>query len=279
LPSAKVTVAVRPENCRQDIAEACTVFGPPPTIYFPDVEYLFSGGQGTDAERESVYLNFLHELGHVYDFTQTVHAYRRPFLRILRLPLEESSRGAAADLTHRVRPSSWMHAGSAQPDELFAMAYSYCAAGLDFSELRATIHGVYWGYGYDPTRRQYEAICSLLRGQDARRRAKPTRPSHAPTRPQPRAGALQPPPGSPLLPPPSVKLPQPPPLDRRRPPACTAPGRSASGAAPARRPPAAARETARSRRAGGPARSRACAGASRSGAMCPGGSRPTRADA
>jgi len=151
-------VTVRPQNCWQDIAEACTLLGSPPTIYYPDVEYLFRG-QGKDAEREAAYLNFLHELGHVYDFTQPRHPYRVRFLRIMRLPLA----GSAAELTRRMRPAGWMQAGLAQPDELFAMAYSYCAAALDFPTVKAIIHGVYWGYGYNPTRWQYNATCRLLR--------------------------------------------------------------------------------------------------------------------
>jgi hypothetical protein len=127
VPTTKAAVVVLPEGCRQENAEACTVLGPAPTLYFPDLEYLFRG-QGSDVEREAVHLNFLHELGHIYDFTTARHPYRARFLRIMRLPLV----GSAAALRRRARPAGWMQAGQAPADELFAMAYSYCAAGLDF---------------------------------------------------------------------------------------------------------------------------------------------------
>ena len=159
VPTAPITLTVRPEACWQFRAEACTMFGASLALEYPDLEYLWSGAQGSAAAREAAHLNFLHELGHVYDFTQRVHPYRPRFLRILGIQDAESAR-AQGRLS---RPAGWLVSGQLQPDELFAMAYSYCADGLTYAAAQQTMRNVYWGYGYAPTRRQYDAICKLLR--------------------------------------------------------------------------------------------------------------------
>ena len=49
------------------------------------------------------------------------------------------------------------------PDEQFAQAYDYCAEGMSYSATEATMLDTYWGFSYDPSRRQYREACELIR--------------------------------------------------------------------------------------------------------------------
>ena len=37
------------------------------------------------------------------------------------------------------------------PDEQFAQAYDYCAEGMGYEEMQATMRSTYWGFSYDPS--------------------------------------------------------------------------------------------------------------------------------
>jgi hypothetical protein len=141
VPTANATITVVPTSCPEGEVEACSTTTGPFQLYMPD------GG----AQEEATHLNFLHELGHVFDFSARTHRYRARFLSIMHF-------GGTA----------WMDS-EVQPDELFAMAYSYCAAGLDFPRMKYALRHIYWGYGYSPTARQYRQTCALLRQAYAER--------------------------------------------------------------------------------------------------------------
>lgn len=86
---------------------------------------------------------FLHELGHVYDFTKTMKPWQRLAFRVI---------------MRDFRP--WMSTKTQTGmSEKFADAYANCALGLEPSDPLYPITG----YNYKPTTIQSHLICNMLR--------------------------------------------------------------------------------------------------------------------
>jgi len=169
MPAGGGVVRIRPENCMAMEAEACTYWTTAPTfvMYFPDLEYLWTEPHHSEAERASTALNFYHELGHVLDFGLPRHAYRVSWFRIMHYQAPGSAR-QLRELVSERSPSLWLSALDAEgaeviPDEQFAQAYNYCAEAMSYQQVQATMAGIYWGFSYDPSRRQYREACELIR--------------------------------------------------------------------------------------------------------------------
>jgi hypothetical protein len=101
----------------------------------PVIEFDFPEG----SDRYSHY-EFVHELGHVFDYLYMNGRERATFEGIMGL-----------------RGRWW--AGADPPGEKFAMAYSFCALGAR-NPARSR---EYWGYDYLPTVRQHRRVCALIR--------------------------------------------------------------------------------------------------------------------
>jgi len=168
MPAGQGVVEVTPENCLAMQAEACTYWTHAPTfaMYFPDLEYLWSEAGHSDGERESTALNFYHEVGHVLDFSLRRHSYRPKWFEIMRYQAPATARQARELAGPRNAPL-WLSALDAEgeeviPDEQFAQAYDYCAAGMGYRQMEATMRTTYWGFSYDPSPRQYREACRLI---------------------------------------------------------------------------------------------------------------------
>jgi hypothetical protein len=98
----------------------------------------------------------LHELGHVYDLTVLGEADRRAFLRIMGLPASRS----------------WWK-GQTPPAEWFAEGYSWCARYARIVSIKR-----YAIYHYNPTPRQHQRLCALIK-----RAAHDNRPPASPKAP------------------------------------------------------------------------------------------------
>ena len=170
MPTGDGVIQVVPENCMQMQAAACTYWTNAPhfVMYFPDLAYLWTQSGYSEGERESTWLNFYHELGHVLDFGLPRHGYRLKWFSIMHYEAP-SSRRRARELVNTRNPRLWLSALGAEgevviPDEQFAQAYNYCARGMNYAAVQATMHGTYWGFSYDPSRGQYAEACQLIRG-------------------------------------------------------------------------------------------------------------------
>ena len=160
VPTAPVTVKVHLHDCTKYGVAACTDANSRPMIMvFPDLGYLFDPGfQDTRlaADQLETHLNFMHELGHVRDYSFRRHAYRRKFMRILRL-----SSGL-----HGVKPSwdaAYNRGGQLiYPYEQWAMAFADCSVFSDALPWQVA-HVVYPGYDFYPTAGEYTKLCSLIR--------------------------------------------------------------------------------------------------------------------
>ena len=170
MPTGQGVIEIVPENCMQMEAEACTYWSQAPrfVMYMPDLEYLWSEPGHKEAELEGTYLNFYHELGHVLDFGLSRHGYRLAWFQIMHYR-RPASHGEVAELVNTREARAWFAAvdgrgRSVIPDEQFAQAYDYCAAGMGYSEMEATMRGTYWGFSYSPSARQYREACQLIGG-------------------------------------------------------------------------------------------------------------------
>lgn len=168
MPAGQGVIQVVPENCIAMQAEACTYWTHAPqfVMYFPDLEYLWTEAGHSEGERASTALNFYHELGHVLDFSLHRHGYRLKWFEIMDYQAPETSR-QARELAGTHSPSLWFSALDAEgepviPDEQFAQAYDYCAEGMGYQEMQATMRTTYWGFSYDPNARQYREACRLI---------------------------------------------------------------------------------------------------------------------
>ncbi len=169
MPTGAGAIRIRPENCMQMEAEACTywTYAPDFVMYFPDLEYLWTESDHTEAERESTSLNFYHELGHVLDFGLPRHSYRVKWFEIMHYK-PPSSPQQVRELVDERNPWLWLWTVDAYdtpviPDEQFAQAYDYCAEGMSYTATEATMRGTYWGFSYHPSPRQYREACDLIR--------------------------------------------------------------------------------------------------------------------
>jgi hypothetical protein len=125
-PPGKVTVLLHTDVCGE--AAACTT-SLPPTIWF-----------GTDADRG----DFLHELGHQFDYSVMTDSARASFMRIVG------------------REGAWRSSGANPTHERFAEAYRMCARDPrrpDDSRM---------GYLYEPSVRQHRRVCALIERTAAR---------------------------------------------------------------------------------------------------------------
>jgi hypothetical protein len=168
MPVGTGVIRIRPENCMAMEAEACTYWSEAPVfvMYFPDLEYLWTEPNHTEAERGSTSLNFYHELGHVLDFGRLRHAYRVKWFKIVHYQPPSSGR-EVRELVYGRNPGLWLSALDAEgtevvPDEQFAQAYDYCAESMSYGQMRTTMEGTYWGFSFDPSRRQYREACELI---------------------------------------------------------------------------------------------------------------------
>lgn len=161
VPTAPVTVEVHLHNCDKWGAEACTDTDARPMILvFPDLGYLFAPGY-TDpnlaSDQLGTRLNFMHELGHVRDYSFQRHAYRKRFMRILGL-----TNGLDSN-TQVSWGAAYNRAGNlVYPNEQFAMAFADCSVyptALPWN----VAHVVYPGYDFYPTPSEYTKLCSLIR--------------------------------------------------------------------------------------------------------------------
>jgi hypothetical protein len=169
MPAGRGVIQIRPENCMEMEAEACTYWTQAPdfVMYFPDLEYLWTESHHTEGERESTSLNFYHELGHVLDFGLRRHSYRVRWFEIMHYKPPSSGR-QVRELVDERNPRLWLSTVDADdtpviPDEQFAQAYDYCAEGMSYSATEAAMLGTYWGFSYHPSRRQYREACALIR--------------------------------------------------------------------------------------------------------------------
>ena len=169
MPAGGGVIQIRAENCMEMEAEACTYWTHAPdfVMYFPDLEYLWTEPHHTEGERESTSLNFYHELGHVLDFGLHRHSYRVKWFEIMHYKPPGSGR-ESRELVNENSPWLWLSTVDANerpviPDEQFAQAYDYCAEGMSYSATEATMLDTYWGFSYDPSRRQYREACELIR--------------------------------------------------------------------------------------------------------------------
>jgi hypothetical protein len=119
-PTGKVTVLLHTDACGD--AAACTT-SLPPTIWF-----------GKDADRG----DFLHELGHQFDYSVMTDAARGSFMRILGLT------------------GAWRSSGPNPTHERFAEAYRMCARDPRHPD------DTRMGYLYEPTVRQHRRVCALI---------------------------------------------------------------------------------------------------------------------
>jgi hypothetical protein len=96
------------------------------------------------------HLDFLQELGHVYDFAgRQSHSYRAAFDRIF---------GYEQGFLAWIGASNpWQALNDIQ--EKFAMYYSYCGAGLSF---RQENNSSFAGFGVEPDAREYAQACRLV---------------------------------------------------------------------------------------------------------------------
>lgn len=96
------------------------------------------------------HLDFLQELGHVYDFAgRQRHAYRAAFDRIF---------GYQPGFLAWIGVSGpWQALNEIQ--EKFAMYYAYCGAGLRFPEQQKS---AFRGFGVEPGAREYAQACRLI---------------------------------------------------------------------------------------------------------------------
>jgi hypothetical protein len=148
IPTASVVVRVAGNQC-DATTEACTISSVRPMVVnFPDTTYLWGPLYAYDtSDRLAEQLNFMHEMGHVRDFSSRRHDYRRRFKTIMGL-------GGGWLWGHR-RDGTVV-----QPDEQFAMAFAYCSLYPHRPDW--VIGHVYWGYDFYPTSRQYLQVCRLL---------------------------------------------------------------------------------------------------------------------
>jgi hypothetical protein len=80
---------------------------------------------------------FLHELGHIFDFTMLSDSDRATFLATVKRP-------------------QWWDTSSKPGGELFADAYAFCA-------LNRRLLGLDEGYGYVPSRHAFRRVCAMVR--------------------------------------------------------------------------------------------------------------------
>lgn len=142
VPTAPGTVRVVPQNCTQFQAQACTTISRgQATMFMPDDTFMWTEPGRTDGEREKERLLTLHELGHVFDFTRHRHFYRLDFMRIMRF---EHQRREDRMIVTRLEPHTWLvafdeHEEVSYPDEEFAEAYSFCAAGYNYAAMKRAL--------------------------------------------------------------------------------------------------------------------------------------------
>ena len=115
MPTGQGVILLTPENCMAMQAEACTYWTHAPTftMYFPDLEYLWSEAHHSEGERQSTGLNFYHEVGHVLDFSLHRHGYRLKWFEIMHYQAPESAR-QARELAGTRNPSLWFSALDAE---------------------------------------------------------------------------------------------------------------------------------------------------------------------
>jgi hypothetical protein len=113
-------------------------------IWMPEI------GDSYGPPSEWWHLDFLQELGHVYDFAgRHSDSYRRVFDRIF---------GYEQGFLAWIGASNpWAALNEIQ--EKFAMYYAYCGAGLSFREERQS---AFRGFGVDPEAREYAQACRLI---------------------------------------------------------------------------------------------------------------------
>jgi hypothetical protein len=180
IPTARTTVRLALDQCGD--TEACIDINTTPfTLHFVDDRYLwtdYANDPSEDRDRISDELNFMHELGHVLDFSVTHHAYRNVFMRIMRfhpwrvdeynqdvVPSTTQLRHVRRALMLQRHPGDWNaaldHDGKlVWPDELFADAYAYCSRYPNKPD--HVMRDIYHGYGWNPNPQQYIDVCHLL---------------------------------------------------------------------------------------------------------------------
>jgi hypothetical protein len=96
------------------------------------------------------HLDFLQELGHVYDFAgRHSHSYRATFDRMF-----DYEQGFLAWIG---ASNPWQALNDIQ--EKFAMYYAYCGDGLSFRQQQRS---TFWGFGVTPDAREYAQACHLI---------------------------------------------------------------------------------------------------------------------
>jgi len=103
------------------------------TVWAPDPPYAIWLAPGHEGKRAA----FLHELGHVFDFS-------------VMSPEDRLAFAAAAG-----RPGTAWHGGRPPTHELFASAYSACAMDAEMPDRVGQ-------YGWMPTPAQHRAVCELI---------------------------------------------------------------------------------------------------------------------
>lgn len=157
VPTAPVKVILNSASCATSEGKmACThIRQRPMSMDMVNLAYLWKPDpayQSTDSDkaRTLVQFVFMHEMGHVRDYSFTRHAYRAKFLRIMGISVDPGR--------WRV---GWRGLQVVRPDEQFAQGYAFCAIYPTMPDpaTRALLHE----YGYDPSPSQYAQVCDLMR--------------------------------------------------------------------------------------------------------------------
>lgn len=156
-PTPNMTVYLGTGFCSYFEGRACVAVneGPLTTAYLGNHHVRWEiwmpeiGGE-YGPQSEWWHLDFLQELGHVYDFAgRHSHSYRKVFDRIFNY---EQGFLAWVGLSN-----PWQALNDIQ--EKFAMYYAYCGAGMSFAEERASS---FHGFGVDPGAHEYGEACRLI---------------------------------------------------------------------------------------------------------------------
>jgi hypothetical protein len=159
MPSPDVSVNVTGTICPGGQYMACSTYSPVrSTIAYPDIRYIFQAPYTSDTvDQTRAQLEFLHELGHIFDWANSTRGagpspLRSDFLRIMHI--------TGSGVSDTQWAGGRIGSLSIDPQEQFAMAYNYCALYQTLPS--AVIKTVFWGFGYNPTPRQYTQTCSLI---------------------------------------------------------------------------------------------------------------------
>jgi hypothetical protein len=141
MPTPTMTVPVRLRDCDERSMTCMAWIDGHVEIYFPDLADL-AGPQYDGRDLELARGTFLHELGHVVDWSRRHPGTHRE--RIMRLLDLEGGWW------------SWRYE-DVPPGETFGDAFSYCAQGRSPQESR------YEGYrAYHPSPRVHRKVCALI---------------------------------------------------------------------------------------------------------------------